>query len=175
MIFASLGAVALLLVASLLPIPGNYKVKVVLSGSMEPTIQTGSIIVARPVNQYQKGDIITFGKDTKKEIPVTHRIVSEKDGGFITRGDANDVTDTNLVQKKDIIGRVIFSAPYVGYAISAAKTPLGFVFLIIIPALLIILDEIRKIIREFRGIRKQKHQHIVERSEAPPSRRRMTV
>ena len=178
-VLASLGVIAVLLVASLLPIPGNYKVKVVLSGSMEPTIKTGSIIVARPVSQYQKGDIITFGKDTKKEVPVTHRIVSEKNGGFITRGDANDVIDTNLVQRKDIIGKVVFTAPYIGYAISAAKTPIGFVVLIMIPALLIIFDEIRKIIREFRVMRKPKRR-IGEESESEPEpmtqpRRRMIV
>jgi signal peptidase len=174
-VLAGLGAVAIFLVASLLPIPGNYKVKVVLSGSMEPTIKTGGIIVARPASEYHVGDIITFGKDTKTEVPITHRIVSEKDGAFITRGDANDIADTHLVQRRDIIGKVFFSIPYVGYAVDAAKTPTGFVLLIIIPALVIILDELRKIVREFRRMRTPLAQPV-ERREAPsPPRRRMIV
>lgn len=176
-ILIALGAIALLLVASLFSIPGNFKVKVVLSGSMEPTIKTGSIIVLRAAPEYRVGDIITFGRDTQKEVPVTHRIIAEKDGAFITRGDANDVADTNLVQKRDIIGREFLTIPYVGYAVSAAKTPIGFVILILIPACIIVVDEVRKIWKEVRAMRNKKREHtdIDEAPPPPPERRRMVV
>ena len=71
-------AVALLLTVSIFPIPGNYDVKVVLSGSMEPAIRVGSIIVIKPTDVYGTGDIITYGKDTKTEVPTTHRIIDSR-------------------------------------------------------------------------------------------------
>ena len=57
---AFIATIALLLIISVLPITGNYKVMTVLSGSMEPTIKMGSIVVVKPQENYKIGDIITF-------------------------------------------------------------------------------------------------------------------
>src|SRR3989344_1742628 len=85
--------VGLLLIA-LFPIKGNYQIKIVQSGSMEPDIKTGSVVIIKPSSVYKVGDVVTFGKDTKKDIPTTHRIVSSRaqDGVimFTTKGDANE-------------------------------------------------------------------------------------
>src|ERR1035437_9985037 len=81
-----------LLLFALFPIKGNYQIKIVKSGSMEPSIKTGSIVIIKPEAQYKIGDVVTFGKDTKTDIPTTHRIVSNRavDGVimFTTKGDA---------------------------------------------------------------------------------------
>ncbi len=150
----------LLLLATLAPIPGNFSVKIVKSGSMEPTIKTGGIVVIRPTSQYGVGDVITFGKDTKTQIPTTHRIVEEKiENGqtlFTTKGDANDSVDPAPIKKSDIRGRVLFTLPYVGFILDFAKKPLGFVLIVGIPALLVIIDEIGNIWREFRKLRPKK-------------------
>src|SRR3989344_7570939 len=69
--------VAFLLIA-LFPIKGNYQIKIVKSGSMEPSIKTGSVVVIKPSVSYTVGDVVTFGKDTKTDIPTTHRIVSTR-------------------------------------------------------------------------------------------------
>src|SRR3989344_4702559 len=88
--------IAGLLLGSMLPIPGNIEVKIVKSGSMEPSISTGSLVVVRPHAAYAKGDVITFGKDTKTDIPTTHRIIDTKDGPlYIVKGDANEEADAN--------------------------------------------------------------------------------
>jgi signal peptidase I len=88
---------AVLLLATMLPIPGNYEVKIVKSGSMEPAIHTGSVVVVKPEASYKQGDVITFGKDTKTQVPTTHRIVDTqvKSGimHYITKGDANNAPD----------------------------------------------------------------------------------
>src|SRR3989344_2965513 len=85
-------AVALVIFASVIPIPGKLEIKIVQSGSMEPTIKTGSIVIIKPESLYKIGDIITFGKDSKTEVPTTHRIVADKaEDGVIfyqTKGDA---------------------------------------------------------------------------------------
>ncbi|MEK7530818.1 MAG: signal peptidase I [Patescibacteria group bacterium] len=155
-------AVAGLFLVSALPIPGNIEVKVVKSGSMEPTIQTGSIVVVRPEPAYFVGDIVTFGPDTRERIPTTHRIVDEVVSdqgapGFITKGDNNEDVDAQPVVAGSIIGRVVLSIPYAGYVLDFAKQPIGFVFLIGIPAAIIMIDEGIKLIRDIRAYRRRKN------------------
>lgn len=153
-------AIAILLLSSLIPMPGNFKVKVVKSGSMEPYIKTGGIVVIIPSSSYEVGDVITFGKDTKTQIPTTHRIVKiEGDGPlrtFTTKGDANDAEDPSVTRLADIEGKLLFTVPYLGYVLDFAKKPLGFALLVGVPALVIIIDEIGKIIREIRLMRRKK-------------------
>lgn len=132
--------------------------KIVKSGSMEPEIPTGSLVVVKPAASYGKGDIITFGKDTKTDIPTTHRIIGiNADGSFVTKGDANEEQDANPAVRNEVIGKVIFSIPGAGYVLDFARTKLGFTLLIGIPAGLVILEELLTIMREtqkwYRGRR----------------------
>lgn len=146
--------VVFLIVISAFPVTGNYKILVVQSGSMEPNIHTGSVVVVFPEKEYKIGDVITFKNNAGKLDSITHRIVKVGSDGittvFTTKGDANNANDTNTVYTKNIIGKVLFSVPYFGYAVAAAKTPYGFTALIVIPALLIIYDEVKKIIEELK-------------------------
>jgi len=149
--------IAILLIISTFEIPGNFKVMTVLSGSMEPAIKMGSIVVIKPADDYKIGDIITFGPITKTKPPTTHRIVDmrviEGIPSYITQGDTNNAPDPKEVSKGEIIGKVLFSVPYAGYAVDAARKPIGFALLIIIPALLIIFDEARKIYKEIHPVK----------------------
>jgi len=151
---ALIAAIALLLVISILPLTGNFKVLTVLSGSMEPAIHTGSIVMVKPATNYQIGDIITFGKIGKTQTPITHRIndirVQEGKPIYITKGDANNAPDTREVTPAEIHGKVLFSVPFAGYAVDFARKPLGFLLIIIVPAAAIIFDEARKIYAEIK-------------------------
>lgn len=144
--------IIVLFVGSKLPITGNYKLMAVMSGSMVPTIKIGSIVVVKPVENYRIGDIVTFGEENKKKIPTTHRIIEvEVVGGttlFTSKGDANKAPDPQKIRKEDILGKFIFSLPYFGYAIDFVRKPVGFMIVIILPAAILIADEIRKIWRE---------------------------
>ena len=146
----ALVAVAGLFLATMLPIPGNVEIKIVKSGSMEPAIPTGSIVVVKPAAEYAVGDVVTFGRDTKDEIPTTHRIVEVQSGGasYLTKGDANEEADPRTILASDIIGRVWIHVPYVGYILDFARKPWGFTLMIGIPAGLIILDELVRIVQE---------------------------
>lgn len=142
-----------LVIFSFLPFPGNYKIFTVQSGSMEPTIHTGSLIFVKPEKDYQIGDIITRNtKDPK--VTITHRIIEKKnDNGkvtFRTKGDANDGNDMEDVAARQIIGKMILKLPYLGYPVGYAKTTPGLIILIVIPAVIIIYDEINKIKEEIR-------------------------
>ena len=57
---------------------------------------------------------------------------------------------------REVIGKVLFSAPYAGYIVSAAQKPVGFAIIIILPALFIAYDEIRKIKNEVKKMIKKK-------------------
>lgn len=164
-------AVGGIFLASLIPMPGNIEIKIVKSGSMEPAIKTGSLVLIKPQTtaygaQYRVGDIITFGPDTAKEIPTTHRVeevIKEPSGEFVyrTKGDANEEADPNLVEESEVIGKVAFFAPYAGYILDFAKKPLGFALLIGIPAASIILDELIVIGREFAKMRRRREEHVL--------------
>jgi signal peptidase len=152
LVIALIAVIALFLMFSIIPIKGGYKTLVVLSGSMEPAIHTGSVVVIKPVENYQVGDIITFGAISKTKPPTTHRIVEikETDGvkTYLTKGDNNNAPDIKAVAKKEILGKVLFSVPYFGYAVAATQKPAGFVLIVVVPAVFVVYDEVQKIRRE---------------------------
>lgn len=153
--------IGLFLIMTLFPIKGNYQVKVVLSGSMEPKIHTGSVVIIKPKSQYKIGDIVIFGKDTKTEIPTTHRIISSRavEGVmlFTTKGDANEDPDSKEIRPSDIHGKVLLSVPWMGYILNFIRKPVGIIVVIVIPALSIIYDEIRKIRKEVKKLKDEKN------------------
>lgn len=127
----------------------GYHIYVVLSGSMSPTFDTGSIVFVRPSEpeNIEVDDIITFSNSGSL---TTHRVVDRNnDNGlaFITRGDANNVDDPAPVPAEKIVGRVHGSVPLVGYLMGFAQTRQGLVFLVFIPGVLIISYELRNIYR----------------------------
>lgn len=129
----------------------------VLSGSMEPAISIGSVVFVYDVEPsgLQVDDVITFSRNGG---PVTtHRITEVQGTGenlrFEVKGDANDGPDAQLVEAGDIIGEVKFSIPYLGYALNYASGVSGYLYLVIVPALLIIVDEFVKIGKELRSMK----------------------
>jgi signal peptidase len=150
-ILGLLVALGIFVVFSFVPFPGNYKLFTVQSGSMEPNIHTGSLIFVKPEKDYSTGDIVTR-KTTDPKVTITHRISSkeEKNGKtiFHTKGDANNGEDMENVAEGDIIGKEIFKIPYLGYPVGYAKTSQGLILLIVIPAVIIIYDEMQKIKKE---------------------------
>ena len=146
-------SVVVLIILSGIPSWGKYQLMVVLSGSMEPAIKTGSLVVVSPEDDYERGDIITFSFD-QAEDPRTHRIKDMKmiEGELVytTKGDTNRSVDQRDVFEDNIIGKVLFSIPYVGYLFEFAKTKLGFAILIFIPTSVIIYDQVKKIIQKVK-------------------------
>ena len=158
-----------LFLVSVLPIPGNLDVKIVLSGSMEPAIKVGSVVVIKPSKKYDVNDVITFGKDTKKDVPTTHRIVDERvvSGNtlYTTKGDANENKDIREVRESEILGKVLISIPYLGHVLEFAKKPLGFALLIGIPATIVVVDEIKNIWKETKKMKRKDEEKENETTE----------
>ena len=113
---------------------------IVLSGSMEEEIKTGSIAYVNTNikrEDIKVGDIIAFSLgDTQ----VTHRVVSiNDDNTFTTKGDANETVDLNNVKFENYKGKTIFSIPYLGYALKLVQTKIGYCIIVILVALNLIV------------------------------------
>lgn len=132
---------------------GNRPVQVfvVSSGSMAPVISTGSVVVVAPQSDYGFGDIITFYNSPAKKETTTHRIVGTTSEGFKTAGDANDSLDPALTPADQVIGSVRLTVPYVGYLAAWAKTPPGFILLVIVPATIIIYEELKSLFSSLKS------------------------
>ncbi len=151
-------------------LPGNYKMFVVMSGSMEPKIKTGSIVVVKPANNYVKGDVITFKESNNPKITVTHRIFSIKEENntkvFTTKGDANKSPDPAEIRQGEILGKEILAIPYIGYTINFAKTQTGVIVLIVIPAVIIVYNELMNIKKEaLRLIKERKERKLTTKEK----------
>jgi len=99
---------------------------VVLSGSMEPSIETGSVCFINKHAKFEdikEKDVIAF--KMKDGTLVTHRAIEINDSGIVTKGDNNKDADNNIVTKENFVGKNLFWIPKVGYVIKAFQTTTG--------------------------------------------------
>lgn len=125
----------------------GYQIKSVLSGSMEPGIQTGSIVALKPggdMNRFKKGDVITFRNE--ENLLITHRVVEATmnnatgEAMYRTKGDNNDAPDMNPTSSTNVVAEYTgVTVPYVGYAMNFAVSKAGSVVLMIVPGLMLLL------------------------------------
>ncbi|MDH2886634.1 signal peptidase I SipW [Bacillus cytotoxicus] len=140
----------------------GYQFKTVLSGSMEPTFLTGSVIAIEPTkdgSKYQKGDVITF-KESDTKI-VTHRIIDVQNANgkvmYVTKGDNNNGPDMKPVLAENVIGKYEdITVPYVGYLLNYANSKAGAALLLIIPGLFLLGYSVFSISSAIRSIDKEK-------------------
>jgi signal peptidase len=118
---------------------------VVRSGSMTPAIRTGDVVVAAPIAPLaaRVGDIVTFREPNAGGRLLSHRVRAVHQAGraveFTTQGDANTGQEHWTVPLGGHIGKVLYRAPKLGYAVAWTGTPAGRTGLIAIPALLLCL------------------------------------
>jgi signal peptidase len=111
-----------IVVAALLALSGSFKVYVIHTGSMTPTIPSRSAVLVHK-DHYAVGEVVSF--HTAAGI-VTHRIVKRNiDGSFTTKGDGNKDNDVNVVEPSNVIGGVIAAPRELGYWIRYLENPLG--------------------------------------------------
>jgi len=155
--------VGIVVAVSVLPIRNNFKILSVMSGSMQPKIPVGSIVVIKPAQEYVVGNIVTFKNNSqrKKDDYTTHRIVDVQDASdssklYITKGDANDSNDSERVEPRRIIGKYLFQIKWLGYLLVYIKTLPGLILIIIIPSAIIVYEEFKKMHRETRELIKKR-------------------
>lgn len=124
----------------------------ILSGSMEPTYHVGSLIYVKdvPAEEIKVGDPITFVLN-EDLVVATHRVVEiiPESEHFVTKGDANDIVDASPVYFKNLIGKPIFTIPYLGYISNYLTTPPGMYVggsvVIVILLLMLVPDLIKRV------------------------------
>lgn len=86
----------------------GYGFLVVLTGSMEPEIETGELVIIKETNNYEINDIVTYETD---KLLVTHRIIDIDDNRYICKGDANNEKDLKISYNQ-IIGEVVYHSKF---------------------------------------------------------------
>lgn len=110
---------AALLVGLVVPRLAGATPYTVTSGSMEPVLPVGSMVVVRPRSTVALGDVITYQQRSGAAPVVTHRVVGvgiSPDGrlAYTTRGDANQIDDASAVRPEQVRGVVWYHVPYLG-------------------------------------------------------------
>lgn len=114
------------------------------SGSMSPEMKTGDLVVTSRTapDAIVVGDIVTFRYPGETENLVSHRVIGIQRNSplsFTTKGDANNSPDPFVVQAHDVVGKVSFHFPALGYAVIFMKTERGLVSTLVAPGMAIIL------------------------------------
>jgi len=144
----------------------GFRIYHILTGSMEPTIATGTNVIVHRVDPdtLEKDDIITFVSHDSAIYGSanTHRIYSiEKDENgekyFVTKGDANKITDSVYVYPEDVIGKVVFHMQSAVFSNiwGFLKTPPGFITAIGMPLCLVCWLVMKDFQKEVSDIRKE--------------------
>lgn len=171
--------VVLIIIASILVVfssfgIGGLQIFTVKTDSMKPAFRVGSMVVVRKQQDYKVGDIITFRVPDSKDT-TTHRIFevnsNESEKVYKVKGDANPSPDSEPVLHSNTVGRVLFSIPLIGYLVAFTKTLPGLVIFIVIPATIIIYEEIGNIRDEIKKHRRKKGKRG-ERSQRQEARRK---
>jgi len=144
----AIASIAIVNLTSRLPSKSPFKILSVVSGSMTPELKVGSAIFVQKASDYSRNEIITY---QFKNNFVTHRVFYAGEY-FLTKGDANKEVDQVQVQKDQIVGKVKFSLPYLGYLQESTKSLWGLVAFVYIPTMVVLIAESKLIIGQIRKI-----------------------
>lgn len=118
-------------------------VRVVVSDSMAPTYRAGDVLLIGPVPQaIIPGTIVSYHYGDKL---ITHRVVEVQRENLITKGDNNLEVDQWQVPVSTVVGEPLVRLPCLGYLVQFVQRPVGWVLFVIVPALWIVMDEVKKI------------------------------
>ena len=143
----------------------KFSVYTIVTISMEPTINVHDVIINTRVDdpdEIKIGDVITFTSTWQVTygMTITHRVVGTKkldDGSlcYITRGDNNTQEDQACVKENNVIGKVKAVIPGLGRIQSFLSSSLGWLLIIIVPALYIIVKDILKLFKLSKEVKEE--------------------
>lgn len=125
---------------------------IVKSGSMLPDMPPGALLVFKSsgIEDISSGDSVVFHEDRYSGTLITHRAVDKVfDNGkpyIKTKGDNNHRPDTLLIGEDQLVGKVVYTIPAVGHAMTFTKTPAGLLILSLLLAffvLLLVIDSVK--------------------------------
>lgn len=103
---------------------GDTTIMMVQGHSMLPTILPGSLVVAKAAPEYHIGDIVAYEQsEGSASKMIVHRIIDVTEEGFVIQGDNNPRKDAGYPTEDAILGKVLFSTPYVGDILGMFRDP----------------------------------------------------
>jgi signal peptidase len=144
--------VAVLALATIL----GHRSFTVLSGSMEPAISTGDVVMTSQIrpSEAKVGQVVSFRDPSGSKRLITHRVRRIRNDGrsylFTSRGDANNTVERWSVPARGHIGRVWLRIPKIGYVLAKTRTATGRILMVVVPAVLLALLELWQIWRPGR-------------------------
>ena len=147
---------AVLFAIFVLLLPGIFssRLAIVYSGSMEPAMPMGSLVVSSQVEptSIKVGDIIAFNPPRNPGVTVSHRVIEVIDSellSFQTKGDANNAPDPYTVPAESVVSRVTWHMPNVGFYLDkvrqVSRSVWGLGILIGLPAVIIFSSAVRDV------------------------------
>ncbi|MBR2445480.1 MAG: signal peptidase I [Clostridia bacterium] len=143
------------------PMPFGVGAAVVLTGSMEPTLSAGDLLIIAERESYEVGDVVVFQSG---RLPVVHRIIQKDGSSIVTMGDANTGADDPM-DISCVKGEVVFALPLIGFVISFIRTPIGILLVLAFAVFLMERsfskdkrekqDQLRQIREEIEKLKKQ--------------------
>ena len=133
----------------------------IVSESMEPTLKINDVVVVKKceATQLQKGDIITFQQDGRT---ISHRILDiTKDKNIIkfrTKGDNNEIPDSDLVPESQVYGKVVFSIKKIGKIICYIQNIRGLINIVFFVIIVYILVSLRDKQKNTRKMKRKKYE-----------------
>lgn len=133
----------------------------IVSESMEPTLEINDVVIVKKcaISQIREGDIITFKQD---ERTISHRILDVIQENeiikFKTKGDNNEIPDSDLVDSEQVYGKVLFSIKGIGKIISYIQNARGFINIVIFAIIVYILVNLRDKQKNSRKMKRKKYE-----------------
>ena len=126
--------IALALIITVFFLVPGIRPMIVMSGSMEPVMPTGSLCFVNThcdFSDVKTNDIITY---TVMDAKITHRAVkiNKEEGYLVTKGDNNESEDIGVVNRENYYGKVMVHIPYMGYALFFIKKHMVTILLLIL-------------------------------------------
>ncbi len=139
--------------------PPLYNAYIIVSQSMTPVIKVNDAIITKRVsgNEINVGDVVTYLSENPEYpgIMITHRVIEKNqvDGEyyFVTKGDYNQISDPLTVKEKQIYGKVVMRIPKIGFIQVILSNYIGWVALIVVPALAIVSYDIVKLFEKIKN------------------------
>ena len=150
------GVVVLAAIAIVAMLATGHRPQPVLSGSMEPTMPVGSLVIAKavPAESVEVGDVVTFQNPQNASQTVTHRIAQIRtvsgERRYWTKGDANPRRDPWVLNLPGKVGERVATVPYAGYAALYAARPAVRGGAIALTCLLLLIAFLRSVWRDER-------------------------
>ena len=152
-VFCTLVILAILLMLVLMGI--GIKPYVVMSGSMEPQIQVGSMLLCNTKYEYDDidvDDVIMYSNDGTM---ITHRVIEKSQDGLVTKGDANEIADGFIVTAESFRGKVLLSVPKMGYVLTIISGRYVKFAIIAIMLIVIIASLLMRLVDKTEGSKKE--------------------